>query len=145
MTETTVDGGKRLLTAGDAMRCSTAERDRTAAAISTATGEGRLPLDEADERLELAYAARYRHELDALVADLPEPERRGGWSAVALLARAQLSEDAARLLGRSGDAATRRFRIAFLSVVAVLITAMLVLAFVHGIVDEGPEFPGGRD
>jgi hypothetical protein len=55
----------------ETIRASDAERERYAAIISTATGEGRLTTVEADERLAAIYAARFRHELDPLIKDLP--------------------------------------------------------------------------
>ncbi len=70
------------------VRASDAERERTAETLHAAAGEGRLSLEELEERLTAAYAARYRHELPALTADLPAatsgsaPENTGrGWSA----------------------------------------------------------------
>jgi Domain of unknown function (DUF1707) len=55
------------------LRASDAERERTAEALRRATGEGRLTIDELDERLDAAYAARTRSELERLVADLEVP------------------------------------------------------------------------
>ncbi|HEX3785631.1 MAG TPA: DUF1707 domain-containing protein [Pseudonocardiaceae bacterium] len=54
------------------IRASDAERERYAAIIGTATGDGRLTAVEAEERLTAVYATRFRHELDPLIADLPE-------------------------------------------------------------------------
>lgn len=56
------------------LRVSDAERDDVARQIQTATAEGRLTLEEADERLGGVYASRFRHELAELVADLPRAE-----------------------------------------------------------------------
>ncbi|OLF17396.1 DUF1707 SHOCT-like domain-containing protein [Actinophytocola xanthii] len=53
------------------VRASDAERERVAAAVSDAAGEGRLSLAEAEERMNLIYASTYRHELERFVADLP--------------------------------------------------------------------------
>jgi hypothetical protein len=53
------------------VRASDAERDAVVARINQAVGEGRLTLDEFSERLELAYAARTRGDLDPLLRDLP--------------------------------------------------------------------------
>lgn len=53
------------------VRASDAERERVAKLVSDAAGEGRLTLAEADERMNLIYATKYRHELDEFVADLP--------------------------------------------------------------------------
>lgn len=53
------------------LRASDAEREETATALAAAAAEGRLTLEELTERLDTAYAARSRGELDALTADLP--------------------------------------------------------------------------
>ncbi|HEV7908200.1 MAG TPA: DUF1707 domain-containing protein [Pseudonocardiaceae bacterium] len=55
------------------VRASDADREQVVAALRNAVGEGRLTLDEADERMTTAYAIRYRHELKPLTADLPAP------------------------------------------------------------------------
>jgi hypothetical protein len=64
------------------VRASDAERERTATIVNDAVGEGRLTLAEADKRLNLIYAAQFRHELHELITDLPdetrEPRRPGG-------------------------------------------------------------------
>lgn len=59
--------------AGPPMRASDRERDETVQVVSAAVGEGRLSLDEGRERIAAALSARYRHELDAILADLPRP------------------------------------------------------------------------
>jgi Domain of unknown function (DUF1707)/Cell wall-active antibiotics response 4TMS YvqF len=53
------------------LRASDAERERVAATLGAGAAEGRITLEELSERLELAYAARTRPELDAVVEDLP--------------------------------------------------------------------------
>ena len=55
------------------LRASDAERERTADQLRHAAGEGRLTVEELDERLDGAYAARTRGELERLVADLAIP------------------------------------------------------------------------
>lgn len=61
-----------------AVRASDSERERVAKLVSEAAGDGRLSIAEADERLELIYTTKFRHELAEYVSDLPaEPERRG--------------------------------------------------------------------
>lgn len=57
------------------IRASDAERELTAKLLQTAAGEGRLSPEEAGDRLAQASAARYRHELDQLVDDLPTIQR----------------------------------------------------------------------
>ena len=53
-----------------APRIGHAERDRTAEQLREAAALGRIDLDELDERLGQAFAAKTQPELDALVADL---------------------------------------------------------------------------
>jgi len=53
------------------LRTSDAEREDTVARLHQALGEGRLDLAETEERCAAAYAAQYRDELPALLADLP--------------------------------------------------------------------------
>lgn len=53
------------------IRASDSERDKVASAIQAATAEGRLSMEEADERLEQLFATKFRHELAQLTADLP--------------------------------------------------------------------------
>src|SRR3954466_8622699 len=55
------------------LRVSDADRERVAEHLRDAAGEGRLTVDELDERLDLAFAARTRSDLELLTADLPAP------------------------------------------------------------------------
>jgi hypothetical protein len=68
----------------DRMRASDAEREETVAALRAAAGEGRLTVEELDERTTAAYAAVTRGDLARLLHDLPiapvpepRPRRRG--------------------------------------------------------------------
>lgn len=72
----TVPGGRffRTGTPGEPLRASTEEREATVRALSDAMAGGRLSSDEHSERVSAAYAARYRHELAGLTADLPAAE-----------------------------------------------------------------------
>ena len=54
-----------------APRASDADRDIAADILCAAVGDGRLTLDELDERLGAALSARTTIELAALIADLP--------------------------------------------------------------------------
>jgi len=56
------------------VRASDAEREQYASAVREAVGDGRLTLDEGDERLATIYAAKFRDELPPVVADLPREE-----------------------------------------------------------------------
>ena len=53
------------------IRASDADRDRAAAALREHLAAGRLTIEEFDERLDRAYAAKTLGELDELMADLP--------------------------------------------------------------------------
>jgi hypothetical protein len=57
------------------LRVSDADRERVAERLRDAAGEGRLTVEELDERLERAYGARTAGELAELTTDLPAPAR----------------------------------------------------------------------
>ena len=66
------------------VRTSDAERERIAQTLRAAVGEGRLTLEEGDQRLATLYTTKYRDELAPLIADLPasadDASRRApGW------------------------------------------------------------------
>jgi len=54
------------------MRASDADRDRVAEALREAYAEGRLDVEEHNERIDLAYKAKTLGELSPLVSDLPQ-------------------------------------------------------------------------
>lgn len=53
------------------MRISDAERDQVSEILREAAGEGRLDLQELDERISAVYAAKTYADLEPIVADLP--------------------------------------------------------------------------
>ncbi|MEU5826165.1 DUF1707 SHOCT-like domain-containing protein [Micromonospora tulbaghiae] len=57
------------------LRVSDRDREAVMARLGAATAEGRLTLAEFDDRSGQAYAAKTYRELEALVADLPPPQR----------------------------------------------------------------------
>lgn len=59
-----------------AIRASDAERRLTISRLQDACVEGRLSLDEYGQRVESAFAARTRPQLDLLTQDLPTDQRR---------------------------------------------------------------------
>ncbi|WP_200904117.1 DUF1707 domain-containing protein [Nocardiopsis sp. RV163] len=75
------------------MRVSDAERDQAAEVLREAAAQGRITLDELDERLNAVYAAKTYADLEPVTADLPTgtvarpvegllPERRHGGDAL---------------------------------------------------------------
>src|SRR5512135_2034827 len=55
------------------LRASDADRERVAEILREATGDGRLSLEELDERLDAVYAAKTYAELEPITRDLPTP------------------------------------------------------------------------
>ncbi len=53
------------------LRVSDADREQAADVLRTAAGDGRLTLDELDERLAVAYGAKTYADLEAVTSDLP--------------------------------------------------------------------------
>src|SRR4051794_41969544 len=61
------------------VRASDDDRERTAEQLRGAAAQGRISVDELEERLQAAYGARTQGELVPIVADLPAaPERPAG-------------------------------------------------------------------
>lgn len=72
---------------GDLIRASDVERDQAARRLREHAAAGRLSIEELTNRLDAAFTARNRHELDQLFADLPaQPappptsHRTGAWT-----------------------------------------------------------------
>ena len=61
-----------------ALRASDADRERHAEILRTATGEGRLTMEELDERLDQVYASKTHAELERLIVDVVVPGDHGG-------------------------------------------------------------------
>jgi hypothetical protein len=60
------------------MRVSDSDREQAADVLREAAGHGRITMDELDERLELAYAAKTYADLAAVTRDLPGPAQAPG-------------------------------------------------------------------
>jgi hypothetical protein len=58
------------------IRASDADRERTVGVLRTSGANGQLTVEELDERVAAAYAARTRGELERLVEDLGETRDR---------------------------------------------------------------------
>jgi hypothetical protein len=114
------------------LRASHAEREATALRLHTALGEGRLDLAEAEERLAAAYAARYRMELEPLLADLPAPEPlgvRAGWAQVwrSLVVQTWVSSARARGVAPAQPSKRERHATTILIITAAFWMALCVL------------------
>ncbi|MFG2403831.1 DUF1707 domain-containing protein [Streptomyces brevispora] len=91
------------------MRASDAERERIAEILREAVAEGRLGMEEFDQRLDATYKARTHGELEPIVRDLP-----GIGAAVAPVAAGQhLTGSMARWSDRVGKPATSAGAFAF--------------------------------
>jgi hypothetical protein len=64
------------------MRISDAERDNAASILRDAAGDGRLDLEELDERLSAVYAAKTYGDLEPITRDLPSASSSPAVSAV---------------------------------------------------------------
>jgi hypothetical protein len=109
------------------MRASDADREAVVRTLLDALARGLLTLDEGDERVAAAYAARYQDELPRLTADLPPAPAAApaapGWRALALLAWLQVRTAVSGLWRDTRRAVRTRPRL----VVAML--ALLALLF----------------
>ncbi|WP_138909431.1 DUF1707 SHOCT-like domain-containing protein [Streptomyces chryseus] len=90
------------------MRASDAERERVAEVLREAVAEGRLDMEEFDQRLDAVYKARTHGELEPLVRDLPVPG-----TGVPAAVSAASSGVPASWAGRIGGPATSRGGFAF--------------------------------
>jgi Domain of unknown function (DUF1707) len=70
------------MASGYEMRVGDAEREATAAELREHYASGRLTLDELNERLDKALAAKTRGDLDALMRDLPSARAGAGAGAL---------------------------------------------------------------
>lgn len=91
------------------MRASDAERERIAETLRDAVAEGRLQMDEFEQRLDAAYKARTHGELVPLVSDLPVP----GTAAAALPVTSGGPSAEADWPRRIGGPATSTWGVAF--------------------------------
>ncbi|MFD3606580.1 DUF1707 domain-containing protein [Streptomyces atroolivaceus] len=92
------------------MRASDAERERVVETLREAVAEGRLEMDEFEQRLDATYKARTHGELVPLVSDLPAP---GGLVPPVAGAVAGRRGSSADWPARIGGAATSTGAIAF--------------------------------
>jgi len=98
------------------LRTSDTEREQVAEILRAAMAEGRLTLEEGEERLGKVYAAKFRDELAPLTADLPDNGRR-----------ALAETPQARAATRRGV----RRHASFVAVAAVALTGLWLLSGAH--------------
>jgi hypothetical protein len=120
-----------------AVRASDADREAVVAVLHDAVMRGLLTLDEGNDRVAAAYAARYLTDLPELTADLP-PMAAPGWRALATLAWLQLRTAMAGLSWR-GVRARPRLALAAAAVLAVLMLGVMTVGALAG----GPDGGGG--
>lgn len=84
MASETEDFSPEQPTVVSGLRASHQDREAVVRRLHAAVGEGCLELEEAEERMAKAYAARRRDDLEPLLADLPEretvPQVAVGWT-----------------------------------------------------------------
>jgi hypothetical protein len=122
-----------------ALRASDADREATVAALHRALGEGRLDLDETDQRVAAAYAARHCDQLPPLLADLPSRAAPGSgapswtdlWASLVWRARILVVGDPALGLPTAAQQRTAAL-IASLALVWVLVCAVAGAVLVSG-------------
>jgi hypothetical protein len=74
--EETVNPNDATWSGPNRLRTSDKEREQVAEILRAAMTEGRLTLEEGEERLAAVYAAKFRDELGPLTADLPDGGRQ---------------------------------------------------------------------
>jgi hypothetical protein len=122
----------RTLSSSSRVLASDAEREAVVARLHRAVGEGRLTADEAGDRIAAIYGARWRTELHAPVADLPETDSSMAgplsWAELwtHLLWRARLVLDETKT-GSPTARQRRQAAAALLAATAVLWTAFWML------------------
>lgn len=114
------------------MRASDADREAVVRTLLDGIARGLLTLDEGDERVAAAYAARFLDELPRLTADLPPAPASApvapGWRALALLAWLQVRTAVAGLWrGIRRAARSRPPRLAGVAVATVALLALLTI------------------
>lgn len=93
------------------LRASDSDRNKVAEALHEAAGEGRLTLDELQERLDATYAAKTYADLEPVLADLPS-------AAAGVVVPAGASHPATRPSARvesTGEGPDTRFAVAVMS------------------------------
>jgi Domain of unknown function (DUF1707) len=117
------------------MRASDADREAVVQTLLDAIARGLLTLQEGDERVAAAYAARYLDELPRLTADLPPAPATApaapGWRALASLIWLQVRTTVAALWRRTRRTVRARPRLV-VGMLALLALLFLIAATAGG-------------
>jgi hypothetical protein len=128
------------------LRASDADREAAVRTLIDAIARGLLTLQEGDERVAAAYAARFRDELPRLTADLPPAPVPApvapGWRALAVLGWLQVRTTVVALWRRSREVVRSRPRLA-VALVALLAALSLLAATADGGSDDDGYGGGG--
>jgi Domain of unknown function (DUF1707) len=90
-----------------ALRASDAEREHVVDVLRQAAGDGRLDVQELDERLTLAYSSKTKPELEALTADVVVPVPAGAAAPATSAANTAANGAANGVVVRPGPGGTR--------------------------------------
>ncbi len=102
------------------------ERDGALRSISFAVGEGRLSLEEAEQRIDSVLRSRHRHELSELLGDLPA--RPGGPARPRESERSERPDDEMAETVGAPDAAPWRPGLLVIALVALIVAVTVQLA-----------------
>lgn len=129
------------------VRASDADRQAVIAVLHDAFTRGLLTMEECDERMAAAYAARFVRDLPQLTADLPPapaaPPTAPGWRALAALAWLQLRAALAAFSWRDPARSVRarpRLALAAVALLGLLSIAAVSTGPLFG--DDGPAHDG---
>jgi hypothetical protein len=106
------------------LRIGHAEREAAANHLRDNYAQGRLTLDEFNQRLDAVFAATTRGQLDALTADLPQ-------STAASAPLQATSADGSRERSRQDYGSGRRVRLGFFPVVIAALATWLLIIEMH--------------
>jgi hypothetical protein len=143
---TSVPGNPTADSAGSAavpprrLRASDADRAVVVARLQEAVGRGLLSLEEGDERIAAAFAARYVDDLSGLFHDLPAPMPPApvapGWRHVGESLATQLRHEL-RTTASSGVRSPRFVGTALAAIFLIALCVAAVGALLHGIAGPG--------
>ena len=130
------------------LRASDADREAAVRTLLDAIARGLLTLQEGDERVAVAYGARFRDELPRLTADLPPASVSApvapGWRALGLLVWLQVRTAVAGLWRGVRRVVRSRPRLAVATVALLALLSLLAATSGGGFDDDGYGGYGGH-